>query len=677
MFDLVNKSSFEWASVENAVEVYKLPAKLKWPTMYCEKQTTDIYKFPEFMIRRMNVLHRHRVNATMNRLWYRPDDDDLKSGQMVVWAGSPGCGKTIAVNEIILECILKLQDLATADRQTKWQFFLRNRNTLSRYYFDAINNRVSHQLYTFRNEFDVLAHVRDAYVKNLNSFVIYEMNENEVCPVIEMPFLLSTSCRDLEQNIKGILKTESHTMYLYDPMLHFEFRFFLDVCFAFGDFKDLGDKDMYRNRFQIQGGVLRKLFARKFSDPVPIAFSASIQKESLVALALCSPLNLNTAVNAIVGAYFKHPVSYEEDIYYKSFRKETIESDEHFFPAECIPYEYFHLPRNWCVKILSDRIALAIGECVKFPADMANLTSVALYQVQELMHIYGGILKKSTEFYVLPERFRMTSWTFYKCSSNDFDAATKKQQDAKKLRVYTSIFYAEAMSSKERSTLIEKLPMTSAIWTFSGQYLDRPFQELSSDNVYRCLLHNSPVYDALTANPKLKQLFLFQSTLLDPQDHPINISVFNEVLLKLRLTESTSVDEINFFMIISAHDPIKDQHYFSFELGEFYFNACYLHEYASEFGLSVLKKVIIMNPDSKRYVHDPMTTDEIILISKDEIAFLSKIGGCCESKGNKRSVKRLILPKALYQDLFTFLGVASKINSYICRAAFTASKIIA
>ena len=50
------------------------------------------------------------------------------------------------------------------------------------------------------------------------------MDEAEVDPMISIPFLLSTSCRDLRETIKTTWKTQS-AFYLYDPMLYFEFEF--------------------------------------------------------------------------------------------------------------------------------------------------------------------------------------------------------------------------------------------------------------------------------------------------------------------------------------------------------------------------------------------------------------------------------------------------------------------
>ena len=215
------------------------------------------------------------------------------------------------------------------------------------------------------------------------------------------------------------------------------------------------------------------------------------------------------------------------------------------------------------------------------------------------------------------------------------------------------------------------MTINTSICNFGGQYLKRSFQELSSSYVYFCDVHNGSVFDYLTADPLQKQLFLFQATLLDPQRHPIQISAFIELLSNLNLNVATSNVEINFFMIISAHDSIKSQHFFSFDLAGFNFNACYLQKYASVVGLSALNKVVSTNSGCERYSVSMMTNDEIRKINKEEMAILRTIGGCFKDD----TFYKTILSGALYQDLFSFLGVASKIKPYICRAAFLGSNV--
>ena len=62
---------------------------------------------------------------------------------------------------------------------------------------------------------------------------------------------------------------------------------------------------------------MRKVLANTFRDPVPILFNGtgSSQSEALVALVKCTPFNLNSAVNLLVGAEFNLPTSFEENEY--------------------------------------------------------------------------------------------------------------------------------------------------------------------------------------------------------------------------------------------------------------------------------------------------------------------------------------------------------------------------
>jgi hypothetical protein len=122
------------------------------------------------------------------------------------------------------------------------------------------------------------------------------------------------------------------------------------------------------------------------------------------------------------------------------------------------------------------------------------------------------------------------------------------------------------------------MPDTSKILIFSkGQYLKTPFNQLSSTYVYRSSVHNCPVYDALTADPANKRLFLFQSTITRPiqsssEHHSIQ---FNKLLSYLKADTTGVIDDIYFFTIVSAHQKCSSHHLFSFVLDD-----CFLAEYS-------------------------------------------------------------------------------------------------
>ena len=80
-----------------------------------------------------------------------PSSLNLFSDEKVIWAGSPGCGKTIAVNEIILDCVIKLYDIGKENKTTtKNQFFFRNNDFLTRFYYDLKGNKVDFENYRLK-----------------------------------------------------------------------------------------------------------------------------------------------------------------------------------------------------------------------------------------------------------------------------------------------------------------------------------------------------------------------------------------------------------------------------------------------------------------------------------------------------------------------------------------------
>ena len=77
---------------------------------------------------------------------------------------------------------------------------------------------------------------------------------------------------------------------------------------------------------------------------------------------------------------------------------------------QVFPFEFYHFSDNWKVCVLSDYIGLTIGNNVSLPADLQSASSLSLHQVQELMSIYGGILKFPNEKYSLSDNFKISSY---------------------------------------------------------------------------------------------------------------------------------------------------------------------------------------------------------------------------------------------------------------------------
>ena len=177
---------------------------------------------------------------------------------------------------------------------------------------------------------NLLSYLDIEYSRNKNSFVIYEMEEAGVDPVFDMSFLLSTCCRELNSTIKTTWKSKK-AFYLYDPLLFFEFEFFLKLCYAYGDppEEDIG---VFLDRFYPSGGVLRTIFDNDYEPPVSFVFQNNADHLSVFAsLRNCTPFNIIPVVNSIVGVKFRIPFPIEENKKFLMIKKQA--STHSFFPV--------------------------------------------------------------------------------------------------------------------------------------------------------------------------------------------------------------------------------------------------------------------------------------------------------------------------------------------------------
>ncbi len=222
------------------------------------------------------------------------------------------------------------------------------------------------------------------------------------------------------------------------------------------------------------------------------------------------------------------------------------------------------------------------------------------------MAIYSVISKAPIEKYKLPANYCMNSWKIFEFTKPAYEFARKEKTSTKSNSAYVSLSLAKPLVSKDG--LISMLPMASAMHRFHGQYLKIPFHQLSPKYVYRSSVHNCPVFDALTADPISKRLFLFQMTLLDPKEHPKSISAFNAVISHLHLDSIDTIKEICFYLIVSALKKIESQHYFSFSINSIELNACFLQEFSSGIGQAALKQVFNASQSADTL---PLSTKEV------------------------------------------------------------------
>ncbi len=393
------------------------------------------------------------------------------------------------MNEILVESLLKLQKIGTESIETKgrpseWEFFFRINLTLVHFFFDSERKVVNFKILKFRSVLDMHSFLDAEYAKNRFRFVIYEMDEFQSFEGLEMPFLLSTSCRDLRQTLKTVLKDDFYRFYLYDPLERSEFEYFARICLACERSNDPQDE---LNKFLKFSKTFGYLLRPTFSSRMRVASIDNLppfSTDQLLALRDWTPLNISQSVNALVGAKFNLSKEFRElpDLYGADLDTRIL--------------DFYHHPENWRLEFLTDEIACKVGEKItQLPQEMSN--QEYLFQIQEAANIFGGSLRKPIEPMALPSPFKIENWTFYVCNG----ALYENFYSSRSLR------YCNSLEETDKMQLISKLPETSSIRVFQGNLLKSPFSSLSSEYVYKSSCHNGVLYDAMSADPVNKMLF--------------------------------------------------------------------------------------------------------------------------------------------------------------------------
>ncbi len=519
------------------------------------------------------------------------------------------------MNEILVESLLKLQKIGTESIKSKgppteWEFFFRNELSLFRFFFDSERGEVDFKILKFRSVSDIHQFLDAEYARNRSRFVLYEMDETQIFMGLEMPFLLSTSCRDLPQTLKTVFKDECCRFYLYDPLEQPEFEYFARICLACERSEDPKDEfDKLLNISKSFGYLLRPTFSCG-QLASSIDNMQAIAKDQLLALSNWSPLNISQSVNTLVGAKFNLSKEFRELLNLYGADKDT----------RCL--DFYHHPDNWRLEFLTYEIACKVGQKITMlPEDMSH--QEYLFQIQEAANIFGGSLRKPIETMALPSPFKIENWTFYVCNSSLY----KSSFDNK-----IPLIDCKKLEDSYKTELISKFPETSYIRKFQGTSLKAPFSSLSSEYLYKSSFHNGVLYDAMSADPVNKRLFFFQSTTNDPLTHGCTISAFLTVMDGLSLTPG-AVDEVYYYMLTSAHVRPEVQHLFYFELTSLVaFHCCHLSDYAKMKDL-LLNKIFVKGGKQTNITRIKMSKQELDELGEKVQPILRTIRCCYESEG--------------------------------------------
>ena len=174
------------------VDALVLPEGMIWPSFLPSIQDESYFK--NIYLQRQNAVDINRRTMSL---------DILRKRGKVIWAGSPGIGKSCDLNAIFIDLLSHLGE-------DDWPSVVLFRVEESLYTFTASGVTQARFTYSELEEYS-------RRYKNTDSVLILELQESETDPVVNMPFILAVSESDLNSRLKTIEKTRGYTLMLVTP----------------------------------------------------------------------------------------------------------------------------------------------------------------------------------------------------------------------------------------------------------------------------------------------------------------------------------------------------------------------------------------------------------------------------------------------------------------------------
>ena len=483
------------------VDALVLPEGMIWPSFLASKQSGTYFK--NIYLQRQNAVDITRRKISL---------DILRKRGKIIWSGASGIGKSCDINSILIELLNHLGEEG-------WPSMVLFRHGASVYTFTTSGVTHARFKYSDLEEYSL-------QYKYTNSVLILELSESESDPIINMPFILAVSARNLKSKLKTIDQTLGHEFMLVTPPDVEEVCLMaeavMDICPKNDIFEGKSKEDavsIVRERaFQV-GAVPRYLFCeynffkRRLDEMAKSAsVSLSFDFEDL------SVNNIPKVAQYLVAPYFRSHVinpiftlNYEEAAsdYFNSLTGDEHERLMHSRSLSSFEFRY-----------LCDNALIIHIKALRDPRDIEVIKRVGFeYQLSEAIIKFGGIL--IPKFYEKIDDISSDHWEWHKNV------------------IYKEFLSRHSMLPKDK---IPVLPRCSAEIIFRGQYFNGDVSELSSDRLYRGSFHNLALYEYFTVDHNNKMIYLYQITALDLSDHPFAMSTVKEVMTKLGMFEDRNLE---------------------------------------------------------------------------------------------------------------------------------------
>jgi hypothetical protein len=433
-----------------SVEAFVLPEltvdseKLCWPTFITTKQDDAIA--PSLFFQKAALATAGRVNKTF---------DLLKQGIHVGWVGTPGIGKSMTVNSLLMRVLedmkpggwprtllLRMPPYLTA-------FTVEDDNTVSATSFECIEQvAAQRQTMAFNKE---------------DTMLIWELSEMEIDPQAAVPCLAVVSSRKAISRLKTMAKA-GMLCFLLDAMSRQESGCVFDLLwqvdrvglqnvmriYASGD-EVLSDVDsfstakaMFLARGDKVGFVIRHLLAYKVQlQQCRGSTSAAL---AIADFSQLDVFNLPPNSKNFISPFLRPGVEIPEVSYSYSQAAPAL------FAANP---ELQNDPACFEFRFLSDFLATELASSIRGPDDIFHLKRLGLkYQVHEAMVKTFGLMKPNA---------------VESKSGSDFRAAWT---------VFNDVGHKKKLDDKDRALDFPKIPLCS-----SKQFYDGPFPNMSASKI--------------------------------------------------------------------------------------------------------------------------------------------------------------------------------------------------
>ncbi len=456
------------------VEAYILPKTISyWPSFFAGKQKFELCR--EIYFNRIADSNKYRLDETIRLLRQRMD---------VVSIGLPGIGKSTEINKLLMEFLSHL-----GDEGWPMEVWYRYDYTMFQYYLNAgepdvrvVEASTLADVSRLTSEFAGVSDISKLPV------LLLEMKEHEVGPMSKIPTYIPLSNREANEKTKDLYKAGARYL-LVDPprcediqqMAIFEATHGLNSIFKGNTSEEIAWT--VKKRYDIVGAKVREIFQR------PQLFDAAVEKLKVEVSSIYAKLSMISVYDMPEGS----------SNYLAAFVS----------PNVTIPY----LDDNaYRIRFLSEFICLLIAQQCGIENKRRLEAEKFDYLIAESVMCYALKEREDNISSHLDARWDYDKWKFY------------NNNNGKEITSADSI---------DRPTF----PLCNKSTWYSDMYLYCDVTQLEERTLYRSLVHNAALFDALLVCHANKTVYVFQSSNLRAKNHKFQYPVVKKVMDALRFDE--------------------------------------------------------------------------------------------------------------------------------------------